>query len=128
MGTPDDWTDDMRVSLAPGKTVAGLVSAIMDAMAAGKTAMVLAPMLASEFGMTMEDAYLALDRVPGGIVRALTGNPENRPDGAKDPLAYESFERVWETLPLVDPSSSRRKAAGPWKDWLEKSMGRPMTP
>jgi len=126
MSIPEGWTDDMRVSLAPGKTIPELVSLIMDALAKGDAPPDLVPVLTEEFGMTIEDVNLAFDRVPGGIVRALTGNIANRPDRAKDPLAYESFDRVWRTLPRRGLFSSARKAAGPWKAWLERTLGRSM--
>lgn len=124
MGIPEGWTDDMRVSLAPGKTVAELVSLIMNAIDAGKEPHVLMPVLTSDFGMTIEEVHLAFDRVPGGIVRTLTGNLANRPDRTKDPLAYESLERVWRTLSRRGLFSSRRTAAGPWRQWFEGTLGR----
>jgi hypothetical protein len=50
--------------------------------------------LCKGFGLLPEDAELAIDRVCGGVVRALTGNQANCPDRIKDPIAWMSFQRA----------------------------------
>ena len=49
--------------------------------------------LGNEFNLSIEDSELAIDRVQGEVVRAQTGNEANRPDRAKNPIAWTSFER-----------------------------------
>jgi hypothetical protein len=46
-----------------------------------------------EFGLSIEDAELAIDRVYDGVVRAMTGDRANCPDRTKDPIAWRSFQR-----------------------------------
>ena len=50
--------------------------------------------LAREFALNEDDARLARDRTLGGLVRAATRNPANRPAPDKDPIAFESFQRT----------------------------------
>jgi hypothetical protein len=90
---PDGWTDDMRVPLAPGRTVEELVDHVLRAALEGRDTSLLLRELVTTFGLSEEDAELALDRVFGGIVRAATKNPANCPDREKDPIAWASFDR-----------------------------------
>jgi hypothetical protein len=91
---PDGWTDDMSIVLPPGRTVAELVEHVIQA-ALGQTPQdELARDVEARFGLSRDDAALALDRTFGGIVRAATRNPENRPSRDKDPVAWTSFHRA----------------------------------
>jgi len=76
--------------------------------------------LRERFGISEEEALLAIDRVPGGIIRALTGVPQNRPDPIADPLAHIAFEKVWAELPRLHWLSSRKKPSGQWLVWFEQ--------
>jgi hypothetical protein len=80
--------------------------------------------IAFEFGMSESDAWLAFDRVQGGIIRALTARPDNCPDRDKDPMAWHSFQIVWKTLPTLHRWTKRKKPGGPWADWHDVRRGR----
>lgn len=111
--------DDMRVTIRPGRTVEELVAEIMEWLLARRDLDALVRMLEQDFGLNEEDADLALDRVQGGIIRALTGNRENEPNKTKDPLAWGSFSKVWAELPRRGLFSGQRVAIGRWNDWRE---------
>ncbi len=57
--------------------------------------------LMTTFGLSAEGAALLRDRVFGGIVRAVSGNPGNRPNAIKDPIAYCSYERALREPSLI---------------------------
>jgi hypothetical protein len=119
MAIPEGFTDDMTGSIRPGRTAEELVAEVMEWLLARRDLDALVRVLEQDFGLSEEDALLALDRVQGGIVRALTGTRENEPDRAKDPLAWGSFTKVWAELPRRGLLSSRKMAAGRWNDWYE---------
>jgi hypothetical protein len=48
--------------------------------------------LTERYALPFDDARLAIDRVRGGVVRAMSGNPANQPDKGKDPLAWISYQ------------------------------------
>ncbi|KAA6460991.1 hypothetical protein DYQ86_12010 [Acidobacteria bacterium AB60] len=99
MTLPEGWTDDRNVTIRKDRTIPELTIAVMKVLDEfeGESAIVCA--IAEDFGMTESDAWLAFDRVQGGIIRALTTQPGNCPDRAKDPLAWHAFHLTWETLP-----------------------------
>ncbi|MBO0824599.1 MAG: hypothetical protein J2P27_12200, partial [Actinobacteria bacterium] len=86
-------TDDLSIALPPGRTAAELVDLVLRAVLEGTPDSQIERMLLAEFGLTVEDASAACERVFGGLVRAATGNPANRPDPQKDPIASESYQR-----------------------------------
>ena len=93
---PDDqleWTDDMTIRLPPGRTAADVVDLVLEAALRGTAAEEIEVILARELALSPDDAFLARDRTFGGLVRAATGNPQNRPAPDKDPIAFESFQR-----------------------------------
>lgn len=124
MEIPEGWTDDMRISLRPGLTVPDVVAPVMKWLAAQRDFHEMHIQLEKEFGLSREDSLLALDRIQGGIIRALTGLPENEPDQTKDPMAWHSFSLVWHELPTRHWFSKRRRAVGPWKTWFEQTSAR----
>jgi hypothetical protein len=91
---PEGWTDDLTVALAPGRTVEDLVEHVIQAALRSVDASVLEREVRVAFGLSEDDAALALDRVFGGITRAATRNPANCPDRNKDPIAWTSFTRA----------------------------------
>jgi hypothetical protein len=97
------WTDDMRVSIPAGRTVADVVDLVLRRAAEGRSAAEIEAALVTELGLSADDAALARDRAFGGIVRGGTRNEANRPSPVKDPVAHESFERA-----LADPSLPAR--------------------
>jgi hypothetical protein len=107
-----EWTEDLTVRLARGKSVRGLVSYLRTADAEGTPRRDVLAVLTDEFALPFDDARLAMDRVRGGVVRA--GNPANEPDPVKDPLAWVSF-RLTLGLPVdedaVGPSPEERASA-----------------
>jgi hypothetical protein len=96
-------TDDLRVGIPAGRTVADVVDLVLSRAAEGQSAAVIEAALVTELGLTAHDASLAHDRACGGIVRGASRNEDNRPSPVKDPVAHESFERA-----LADPSLPAR--------------------
>jgi len=97
------WTDDMRVRIPAGRTVADVVNLVLSRAVEGRSGAEIEAALVTDLGLSADDAALARDRAFGGIVRAGTRNEANRPSLVKDPLAHESFERA-----LADPSLPAR--------------------
>lgn len=96
-------TDDLRVALPVGRTVADIVDLVLSRAEEGRSAAEIEAALVTELGLSTDDAELARDRAFGGIVRGSTRNEANRPSPVKDPVAHESFERA-----LADPSLPAR--------------------
>lgn len=86
-------TDDMTVVLPSGRSVAEVVELVILGCLDGRSAAEIEARLSSEFGLSPEDAAVARDRACGGLVRAGTRVPENRPSPVKDPVAWESYQR-----------------------------------
>lgn len=103
--SPDEmvWTDDMRVRIPAGRTVADVVDLVLWRAAEGRSSAEIEAALVTELGLSADDAALARDRAFGGIVRGGTRNEANRPSLVKDPVVHESFERA-----LADPSLPAR--------------------
>ncbi|MET1255316.1 hypothetical protein [Aliikangiella maris] len=121
MTLPEGWTDDMSVEIIEGKTEEQLTFALMDSLRKSDSYESMIRMCVSDYGLVEDDADLAIDRVQGGIVRALTGLIDNRPDATKDPLAHCSFNEVWKTLPKKHWWSSKRESKGVWSDWYTQN-------
>lgn len=95
-GPPDGqlgWTDDMTIRLPPGRTAAEVVDLVLQAALRGTAAEEIELALSREFALNEDDAHLARDRTFGGLMRAATRNPANRPAPDKDPIAFEGFQR-----------------------------------
>lgn len=92
--SPPDWTDNLSVSLRAGRTVDELVDCIFLAIEQSRKHEALIAELGLEFGLSHDDAEVAVDRVCGGIFRARTGNRANCPDRLKDPVAWVSFQHA----------------------------------
>lgn len=84
----------MNISLPADRTEAQVVDFVLARAEAGIAGEALVAALQDEFKVTVGDAELAVDRTYGGLVRAFTRNPANRPDRSVDPLAWISFERA----------------------------------
>jgi hypothetical protein len=91
---PAGFTDDMSVPLPPGRTPEHVVDFVLAANERGQEHAALVAAVAGEFELSADDAALAIDRVGGGFVRAMTGNRHNCPDRVKDPIAWASFQRA----------------------------------
>jgi hypothetical protein len=100
---PPGWTDDLTIALASGRSIEELVNHIIEATERGQAPEDTLHDLHHRFGLSAEDAELAVDRVFGGIVRAITEAPENCPNSVKDPVAWESYQ-----MARRDPSIARR--------------------
>lgn len=116
---PDGWTDDMSVRVGSGKSVEDLAKFLLQTLLARTHYEEAIRSSIAQFSLSEDDADLAYDRAQGGVVRALTGNPANRPDPVKDPVGYYAFRQVWATLPRAHRFSRRRKAQGVWSDWYD---------
>lgn len=90
----DAWTDNLSVNLRPDRTLDELVTDIFATREEGRQHELVIAHLRDEFGLSVEGTELAIDRVCGGIVRAMTGNRANCPDRTKDPIAWMSFQRA----------------------------------
>ena len=121
MELPEGWTDDMRVQMRTDRKEIDLVAIVMKALINREDLKHLIQTMHDEFGLSEEDTALALDRIQGGIVRAITGNPKNKPDKKKDPLAWYSFQKVWNELPKRHWFSSRKISGGQWYEWFEET-------
>ena len=117
MTIPEGWTDDMSVEIIEGKTEEQLTLALMDSLRKRDSYEAMIGICTSAYGLTEDDSDLAIDRVQGGIVRALSCRIDNKPDAVKDPLAYWAFKEVWKTLPKKNWWSSKRDNKGEWLDW-----------
>jgi hypothetical protein len=91
---PEGWTDDMTIPLPSGQTVEAIGQFVIQREISKSSGEDIVQSLVVKFGISSDDAALVYDRVLGGIVRAATGNVANRPDPAKDPFAYYSFEQA----------------------------------
>lgn len=87
-------TDDLSLKLQVGRKLEDLVGHVFAANEEGRQHEVLITELREQFGLSADDAEIAVDRVCGGIVRASPGNRANCPDRAKDPIAWMSFQRA----------------------------------
>ncbi|GIH04059.1 hypothetical protein Rhe02_21260 [Rhizocola hellebori] len=91
----------MTVRVARGASLRALVLYLRAADTAGTGRREILAVLTEQFALPFDDARLAMDRVQGGVTRALTGNPANKPDSVKDPLAWMSY-RLTLGLPVDD--------------------------
>lgn len=100
---PDGWTDDLDIVVAPEHTIDELVDFVLEHERRRGSVDVLFEVLTTTFGLSFEDARLAVDRVAGGRVRAASGLRENAPNASKDPVAHVSYRRA-----LGTPAPPRR--------------------
>jgi hypothetical protein len=110
---PQGWTDDCSVRLRPGRTLEQLVDFVIQQTSAKVPVASIVQELGTEY-VFPEEAPLAWDRVLGGVFRAKTNNPRNRPDLTKDPLAWTSYHRAKGKPDLIEavfPKSTNVPAA-----------------
>ncbi len=84
----------MTVPLPTGRDVAGLVARVQALIKDGTTDVETEATVARKFSLTSDEAAPVVGRFHGGAARAATGNETNRPDPAKDPVAYESYRQA----------------------------------
>ena len=90
---PPGWTFDCSIALPPGGTVEDVVELVLTCRRQPLGYDTTVAQLKA-FGLSNEDAEVAIERVQGGLVRAATSDPGNEPDPAMDPLAYASYHRA----------------------------------
>ncbi len=73
MTIPEGWTDDMSVEIIEGKTEDQLALTLMGSLRKSDSYDAMIGICTSDYGLSEDDADLAIDRVQGGIVRALSG-------------------------------------------------------
>jgi len=95
-------SDDLTLHLG-GRSYAELVDFVIGGKLSGKDPEALVREVADEFGLSLDDAELAWDRIGGGLVRAATKSKANQPDPDNDPVAWESYQRG-----KADPSILKR--------------------
>lgn len=95
-GSPgsEGYTDDLSLTVQAGRSVKNLVDHVLRSTEQGRQHERIVAELREQFGLSVEDAELAIDRVCGGTTRALTGNRAYCPDRKKDPIAWISFQRA----------------------------------
>src|SRR5262245_4145375 len=113
-------TGDLSVRPGNGRSRSELVDFVLSALLADRPHAQLIEELQIGFGLSDEDAELSLDRICGGIVRALTLNPANKPPRSDDPLAARAFTIVWNTFPGAGWLFHRKQRGGPWAAWDER--------
>ncbi len=118
---PEGWTDDMTISIRNGQSHEQVANWLLSSFESGKRFESVLEELVEKFGVSESDADLALDRARGGIVRAVTGNPNNAPSREKDPIAFHTFEAAWQTFPRSGFFRQKRKPGGKWLEWYESS-------
>ncbi|WP_051367805.1 hypothetical protein [Hamadaea tsunoensis] len=91
-GEPAVATDDLTLLLQDHE-YAEVVDAVIAGLLAGRSTQEVAGDLVTRFALSMQDAELAVDRTRGGLVRAGSGNPANRPPREEDPVGWESYQR-----------------------------------
>jgi len=117
---PEGWTDDMTIPLPPGQTVEAIGEFVIQHEISRSSGDDIVQALVNRFHLSPDDAALVSDRVLGGIVRAATGNAANRPDPAKDPFAFFSYERArrdHRIIIAIRPEYARAPKRPWWKFW-----------
>jgi hypothetical protein len=112
----------------PPDVMRNVVDLVLEELPAFADISTVCKKLRDQYGLSEEVALLAIDRVPGGIIRALTGAPQNRPDPIDDPFAHMAFEKVWSEQPRLHWLSSRKKPSGKWLAWFEELRKRMQEP
>ncbi len=97
-----EFSDDLSLVLARGESVVSLVEYVAAAQSAGTAWPEVLGVLTERFALSFDDARLAVDCVPGGVVRAASGNAANEPDRVRDPVAWVSYQRA-RGLPVPAP-------------------------
>lgn len=110
----------MRISLTDEEELSSLVGLVMPKLLEHSDYEDTSKLIQERYKISEEDAELALDRIPGGAIRAITGNLQNCPDQSKDPLAFIAFQRVWKELPRKSWFSRSRRPCGRWLAWFEE--------
>jgi hypothetical protein len=118
---PEGWTDDMTVALPAHRTVTEVVNFVIEYARRRQTEVELELALASEFGLSADDAAVVSDRVYGGVVRAATHKPSNRPDREKDPFAWTSFGRATDD-PSIIATMYPERARPPEPPWWRRLL------
>ena len=90
----------MNFPLPEGVTVAKVAEFVVSSAAAGDSHDARIEKLCS-WGLTLDDAELACDRALGGVFRAGTISPDNKPSAEKDPIAYSSYHRCRANRALI---------------------------
>ncbi len=88
------FTDDLSLRVAPGRTLDELVDFVLTRQNDRIDRTTLVVGLTRRFALSFDDARVAIDRVGGGLVRAKTSHPGNRPDATKDPVALIAYRRA----------------------------------
>lgn len=88
-----EWSDDLTIPLPAPRTIAELVDFVLRCRLDGIDGEEIDELSGAEFGLSLDDAEFARDRVDGGLVRASSGIPANCPPRDQDPIAWESFQR-----------------------------------
>jgi hypothetical protein len=124
MKIPEGWTDDMNIPVTDRRVLGRMVDMVLGHFLSRRPYEEAFDQLVGDFNLTDEDAELAMDRIQGGVIRALTGNRKNRPDRRNEPLARISFDRVWSEFPREHLFSFGRVPQGRWVIWRGETAKR----
>ena len=115
--TPTGWTDDMNIDLIGDLGFDEFVDEIIARFKRYEDFDHIYEDLIVP-NVAVYDREIVLDRALGGIVRAMTGMFSNRPDKAKDPIAYRTFTEVWNSFDGINFFIFKwKKPGGFWKKW-----------
>lgn len=117
-------TDDLSVNIKNGKSNKELTQVIMDFLLQGKDDDLMIKESMNLFGLSDDDANLAIDQVSSGIVGALTGYLEKKPNKNKDPIGWLSFMCVWGTLPKRGETTEKYYSQNEWFNWYEEMLSK----
>lgn len=117
MEIPADWTDDMRIAVSDKRELSAIVESVLQKLLDHRPNDQCIEELIADHQISHDDAELAMDRIQGGVIRALTGNPANRPDRIKDHLAWLAFKSVWLEFPRKHFFTRKRLPQGRWVSW-----------
>ena len=81
--------------------------------------------MVSRFGLTDDEARIALESACDGILRAISGSRSSMPNAETDPIGNAAFELVWDTFNQNSFFDKRRTPDRQWLDWKEQQRYQP---
>src|SRR5262245_47499616 len=116
MAAPHNWTDDLTVRVAPWLTLDELVDYVLSNKTDGNSTIAILEAINLRFGLSFDDARLAVDRARSGRNRAESG--WQAPDSIKDPMAYLAYQKSLR-------QSGWKQVMNKLAHWMRTSRGAP---
>jgi hypothetical protein len=92
-----EYPDDLRITVAPEHTLDEIVEVILDHEPRRSGLADLFALHTTSFGLSYDDARLAMDRLAAGRARTATGQKGNAPNPSRDSVTYISYLRAMGT-------------------------------